>query len=53
MNVNAKKAIKKYEKEPKMKETEIEKAIKKNDEEWVKRMLLLTLTMILALLGLD
>ena len=33
--------------------TEIEKAIVKNDEEWQKRMLLLVMVMIIALLGLN
>ena len=33
--------------------TEIEKALQKNDEEWLKRMLLLVLTMIIALLSID
>ncbi len=32
---------------------EIEKAITKNDEEWQKRMLLLVMVMIIALLGLN
>ena len=36
-----------------MKNTEIEKALEKNNEEWLKRMLLLVLTMIIALLGID
>lgn len=36
-----------------MKNTEVEKAIAKNDEEWMKRMLLLVMTMIIALLGID
>ena len=36
-----------------MEKTEIEKALEKNDEEWLKRMLLLVLIMIIALLGLD
>lgn len=40
-----------------MKNTEIEKRIEqevaKNDEAWLKRMLLLVLTMIIALLGID
>lgn len=36
-----------------MENTEIEKALQKNDEEWLKRMLLLVLTMIIALLSID
>jgi len=36
-----------------MKNTEIERALEKNDEIWMKRMLLLVLTMIIAFLGLD
>lgn len=36
-----------------VKNTEIEKAIARNDEEWIKRMLLLVMTMIIALLGID
>ena len=32
---------------------EVEKAVAKNDEEWQKRMLLLVMIMIIALLGLD
>ncbi len=40
-------------KESTMDNTEIEKALEKNNEEWLKRMLLLVLTMIIALLGID
>ncbi len=40
-------------KENAMENTEIEKALEKNNEEWLKRMLLLVLTMIIALLGID
>lgn len=36
-----------------MEKTEIERALERNDEEWLKRMLLLVLIMIIALLGLD
>ena len=36
-----------------MENTEIERALQKNDEEWLKRMLLLVLTMIIALLSID
>ena len=36
-----------------MKNTEIEKALEKNNEEWMKRMLLLVITMIIAFLGID
>lgn len=36
-----------------MKDTELEKALAKNDEEWLKRMLLLVMTMVIALLGID
>ena len=32
---------------------EIQEALAKNDEDWMKRMLLLTMTMIIALLGMD
>lgn len=38
-------------KESTMKNTEVEKALEKNNEEWLKRMLLLVMTMIIALLG--
>ena len=40
-------------KDNKMKESELEKALARNDEEWMKRMLLLIMTMIIALLGID
>ncbi len=40
-------------KENAIENTEIEKALEKNNEEWLKRMLLLVLTMIIALLGID
>lgn len=33
--------------------SEIEEALSKNDEEWQKRMLLLVMTMIILLIGLD
>ncbi|MBO6055785.1 MAG: hypothetical protein J6P84_02245 [Alphaproteobacteria bacterium] len=46
-------APKAQEKDDNMKNTEIEKALAKNDEEWLKRMLLLVLIMIIALLGID
>lgn len=46
-------APKAQKKDDNMKNTEIEKALVKNDEEWLKRMLLLVLIMIIALLGID
>ena len=46
-------ASKSQKKDDDMKNTEIEKALEKNNEEWLKRMLLLVLTMIIALLGID
>jgi hypothetical protein len=36
-----------------MSKTEIEKAVAQNDEEWQKRLLLLVMIMIVALLGID
>ena len=54
----SKKAVSKSEKKNDAKSnivenTEIQKALEKNNEEWLKRMLLLVLTMIIALLGID
>ena len=46
-------ASKPQKKDSNMENTEIEKALEKNNEEWLKRMLLLVLTMIIALLGID
>ena len=46
-------ASKSQKKDNDMENTEIEKALEKNNEEWLKRMLLLVLTMIIALLGID
>jgi hypothetical protein len=36
-----------------MSKTEIEKALAQNDEEWQKKLLLMVMIMIIALLGLD
>ncbi len=49
----SKKTVEKTEKDKVMKDTELEKALAQNDEEWMKRMLLLVLTMIIAILGID
>ena len=54
----SKKALSKSEKNGSIKDnaminTEIQKELEKNNEIWLKRMLLLVLTMIIALLGID